>query len=117
MGAGAKETSPMEPRSKKTRSKNYLDVRAWTNGCLVTPFPFTSFPTYSPRVKFHTLVAPLPPTKRFLEPAELSAIKAKSLLLSFSRLEHSFPRTAKKFMVFLICPVKLINYRDHKRQR
>lgn len=39
---GAKETSPMEPRSKKTRSKNYLDVRA-QNGHLVTPFPFTSF--------------------------------------------------------------------------
>lgn len=40
---GAKETSPMEPRSKKTRSKNYLDVRARSNGRLVTPFPFTSF--------------------------------------------------------------------------
>lgn len=107
----------MEPRSKKTRSKNYLDVRALKNGRLVTPFPVTAFPTSSPRVKFHTPVAPLLPTKRILEPAEFSAIKAKSLLLSFSRPEHSFPRTAKKFMAFLICPVKLINYRDHKRQR
>lgn len=111
---GAKETFPMEPRSKKTRSKNYLDVRARTNGRLSH---LHLFPTSLPRVKFHTGVAPLPPTKRFLEPEELLAIKAKSLLLSFSRLEHSFPRTAKKFMVFLICPVKLINYRDHKRQR
>lgn len=91
----------MEPRSK-----NYLDVRVRTNGRLVTPFPFTSFPTSPPRVKFQTLVAPLPPTKRFLEPAELSAIKVKSLLLSFSRLEHSFPRAAKKFMVFFNVPCK-----------
>lgn len=28
---GVKETSPMEPRSKKTRSKNYLDVSAQSN--------------------------------------------------------------------------------------